>query len=643
MCGILGFIPSKKSMSEVYRNLETCLDLLTHRGPDSVGSFHTEEAFLGIRRLSIQDEENGTQPFVSKDRKIWVVGNGEIYNFRELRNALNNDESFTSNSDVEVVLHGYEAEGISFVDKLRGMYSLLIVDLDKSVLIAIRDRIGEKPLYVHQSDAGLVISSEIRPVIKAGLADFEFDETGLQDYLQYGFPIQPNTLVKNFRHVMPGTYEVFSLNDLSVITKEYWTLDGVIGKTNVDEIEKSSDTLSFIEEKVLKTEVNCGIALSTGLDSSSLMKLSSLQKSIKNAYHLRFLGVESAEADKEIARIFAQTNSLGFEDIPVTIDNYIDEFWEFHRQADQPIADWSGVSYNLIARRARENGEKVLIFGQGPDELFWGYNWVSNKINPLKFRRNRFFGNAKFSSYLRNIQKPLGRYEKLIWLISGFGLGSNLRNYVLDTFDARRESKHLRLFETRRGRYGRKRVIAKLLGGKSTSQFTYQREFSGEEEIEVSVMKLMIETYLRSNGLLQLDVIGMRNSIEIRNPYVDYKLVEKALVECHMGANIPKRGEKVLFKEIVGHLVTKATETKSKVGFLPPVNELAKKLVIKNYERLAHPELQKHLKMDRKVVKVLLNPLKYRTRVRNLWLELYVLEAWLSGILSDKPTEVVSK
>ena len=176
------------------------------------------------------------------------------------------------------------------------------------------------------------------------------------------------------------------------------------------------------------------------------MKLSSLQKSIKNAYHLRFLGVESAEADKEIARIFAQTNSLGFEDIPITIDDYIDEFWEFHRQADQPIADWSGVSYNLIARRARENGEKVLIFGQGPDELFWGYNWVRNKINPLKFRRNRFFGNAKFSSYLRNIQKPLGRYEKLMWLISGFGLGSNLRNYVLDTFDARRESKHLRLF-----------------------------------------------------------------------------------------------------------------------------------------------------------------------------------------------------
>ena len=428
MCGICGFVGSsdKNLLKRMTRKL-------THRGPDDDGYYVDSFCSLGNRRLSIIDLEKGKQPIHNENQSVWVVFNGEIYNYRELRKNLEKKHSFYTNSDTEVIVHLYDEYGERFPEHLDGMFAVALWDSEKKKLILVRDRMGIKPLYYSILNDKLLFASEIKAILECDEINRTIDSRSVASFLMYRFVFGKNTVLKQVKKLEPGHMLVKDSKGLK--TKKYWRMSKFRKKSDKPEYDLFDILHSSVKKRMI-SDVPISALLSGGLDSSTVVALMSSLSDKVRTFTVGF-SVKGDEFEK--ARYVSEHFNTEHHEVVVDIERAVKDFKKMIWYMDEPVADTAMVPSFYISEKIRKKA-KVALVGEGADEIFGGYlpyKLLSGKIRflPWNLRENMYFSYSTVFS-----EKEIGK------IIGGdFGVreyfnastrnGSNLNNILL--FDIR--------------------------------------------------------------------------------------------------------------------------------------------------------------------------------------------------------------
>lgn len=380
MCGIAGLMTPGGSVTEP-ETLQRLIDGLRHRGPDGEGSYSARNVALGQTRLAIIDLDTGGQPLYEPGGAV-LVANGEIYNFVELRENLD-DARFATRSDCEPPLHLYRRHGLDFVDRLRGMYAIALYDPIEGQLVLARDPFGIKPLYYAQTGDVFAFASEPQALVRAGIVDARLNKTALSELLQLQFTTGAETIFDGINRVLPG--ETVVVRDGRVVARRRRAALPAEGPESWSEEEALHRLDTALRDSVdvhQRSDVPYGMFLSGGVDSSALLALmSELNDQPVRAFTAGFVG-SSVPDEREHARSVARR--AGAETVDIAID--AETFWrELPRIAgvmDDPTADYAALPTYLLADAVRREGLKVVLTGEGGDELFAGYGRYRSAMRP---------------------------------------------------------------------------------------------------------------------------------------------------------------------------------------------------------------------------------------------------------------------
>ena len=365
MCGITGFNWQDKSL------IEKMTLTIKHRGPDDEGQVIVDTIGLGMRRLSIIDLATGHQPLSNEDDAVWIVFNGEIYNFKNLRDELEQKEHrFKTISDTESIIHGYEMWGEDVCKKLNGMFGFAIWDRQKKKLLLGRDRLGIKPLYYYEDDEKIVFGSEIKSILQAPNVHLTIDFQALNNYLTFEYIPAPRSIFKEIRKLKPGHWLTWQAGQIKI--RSYWHLEPNIADWNEKEAE--DQLRSILKDSVkmrLISDVPLGAFLSGGIDSSIIVSLmADLQKEPVKTFSIGFK--ESSYNELKYARAVA--NKYHTDHYELTIEPKALELTEkLIKHLDEPFGDFSIFPTFLVSQMARDV-VTVVLSGDGGDELFAGYD-----------------------------------------------------------------------------------------------------------------------------------------------------------------------------------------------------------------------------------------------------------------------------
>ncbi len=384
MCGIAGgyFWGGAVDPESARRAVRAMVDAEEHRGPDGRGvvacgpaqDARAPYAVLGHTRLAIIDTSSaGAQPMGGPDGSPWVSFNGEIYNFGELRRALSHaGQPFTSQTDTEVILRGYQAWGADVVQRLRGMFAFALWDPAEGRLLVARDRLGIKPVYVYRGDGYALFASEVRALLASGLVPRRIDVTGLWQYLGYQAPAAPRTLVDGVRAMPPGSW--LSLAGEGALSEgTYWRmLDSARRPLDVSEAEATRLVADRLRDAVathLVSDVPVGAFLSGGIDSSAVVALMKEAGVVPRTFSVGF--TEQQFDESRYAMLMARTVGADHTHVPLTGAQLLDQLPAALAAMDQPTGD--GVNTYVVSGAVRSCGIKVALSGLGGDEIFGGY------------------------------------------------------------------------------------------------------------------------------------------------------------------------------------------------------------------------------------------------------------------------------
>ncbi len=559
MCGIIGTINYSKNLdTDNYKWVESKIKYLKHRGPDDekIWISDLKNIIFGHTKLSIIDlSEFNTQPMVDDPNGVTLTYNGEIYNYLELKNKLNKEYKFKTDSDTEVIIKSYLKWGEKFLDKIEGMFALALFDKKKNIVFLARDRLGEKPLFYLSKDNNLFFSSEL----KAFHENSTLNKKVLNETLLNGFPInRSETLLIDVEQVQPGELILIDLDKRIISKKKYWDLN-FNSKTNLVSKEKEFDRiLNTSVEKCLRSDVKTCVTLSGGLDSSIITAIASKQKKI-DTYSIVFKNKKFDERD-HISKIYKEFKSNHHE---IEIDEYsIDDVIEIIGKFDLPILDSSIIPSYLLFKNLNLSGYKVAIGGDGGDELFGGYNhykflkkirdtkkkYFNFDISFLKILSNKFDNlNFKGSQYLNFLLNTNNVYKipyfiksnlRKKLLKSDFFLNVNLLDFNDDKLDTIRQSQYLDINYT-----------------------------------------------LPLSLLNKLDRCSMLNSIESRSPFLTKEIIEFAMTNLESNDLVSKNIQKKFLKEISKKYLPQNFTYNRKQGFSFPLID-----IIKNPEQMKKVE-----------------------------------------------------
>src|SRR5438477_5187678 len=373
MCGICGQLNFARNESVEPETIRRMADSIRHRGPDDEGYLISGPLGFGFRRLSIIDLAGGHQPMSDGEETVWVIFNGEIYNYRELRAELQaKGHHFRTNSDTEVIVHGYKEWGTDVLNHLNGMFGLAIWDFRNERLVVARDAMGIKLIYYRVANGGFTFGSEIRAVLAAEDSRPEVDPVALNMFLRFRYTPSPLTIFRRIRKLAPGTMLVLERGECR--EERWYNYVPRPFSTRKNDKEATQELLELYRAAVkrhLLSDVPVGILLSGGLDSGLLLALMNEQGGPWPAYTI---GYGEAFEDDELADAEETASILGARHVPVKLDQA-----EFERSLpaiveclEEPIATSSIVPMYFVSQRARQD-VKVALIGQGPDEMFGGY------------------------------------------------------------------------------------------------------------------------------------------------------------------------------------------------------------------------------------------------------------------------------
>lgn len=558
MCGIVG-IARKTGASETgIAAVRRMASSIHHRGPDDEGYFEADRVILGMRRLSIIDLAGGHQPIANEDGTVHVVCNGEIYNFRALRDDLERrGHRFRTASDVEVIVHLYEEHGDRCVEHLSGMFGLALWDSKRQRLLLARDRFGQKPVYVARIGDGIAFASEVKALLGLPGMRAELDEGSLAGYLSMGYAVAPSTLFRGISKLAPATRLMW--DGASMRTEEYWSLPTAVDAAPDEQqwIESIRAELRRSVGEHMVSDVPIGAFLSGGIDSSAVVALMAEQSSQPvNTYSIGYAGSAAADYYNELsyAKVVAQRFATRHAEIPVEPDvaNLLPRLlWH----VEEPISDSAIITTWLVSELAARS-VKVILSGVGGDELFAGY---TRYLGPHYLRRYR-----RIPAWLRaHVLAPLSR-----------SLPSGRQNRLMDL--SRYARKFIGTSELPwREQYRRYLEICDVdltRGGTGPGTAGWDAIATAEQSEDelLRLMRVDARTQLPEDLLLLTDKVTMAASIECRVPFLDHRLAE---VAARIPSHIKMRdGElKYLLKRALEGIVPREILYRSKRGFGAPM------------------------------------------------------------------------
>jgi asparagine synthase (glutamine-hydrolysing) len=562
MCGITGFINNSNEKAD-RGILERMNRAILHRGPDEDGFYVYDNVGLAMRRLSIIDLAGGQQPIYNTDRTKWIVYNGEVYNYRELRQGLleRGRELYTS-SDTEAVVQLYDEFGADSLLHLRGMFAFAIWDeTDKSLFLA-RDRVGKKPLlYSLLPDGGIVFGSEFTALLEHPGISREVDFEALDSYMSYLCVPAPMTAFKHIRKLEPGHW--LRWKDGEIETRRYWQPD-FSKKIKISEEEAIEETTRILRESTrlrMISEVPLGAFLSGGVDSSAVVALMAQESSQPvKTFSIGFEEQDYSElkyAKKVAEHVGAEYNEF------VVKPNAIDILPTLVEHYGEPFADPSAIPTYYVARETRRY-VTVALNGDGGDESFVGYERHvamrfanTYKRLPLTLRRSLIEPALSSVPTPVNFRNRLTRVQRFLRSASREGYDRYFR--WLSTFDPEAKSE---LYTSQFQQLRNGNEPAELLS-------KYFANVNGSGSIDASLMADLMH-YLPNDLLVKVDIASMANSLEARSPFLDHHLIEFAAT---LPENLKQKGfgTKSLLKKVAARLVPSDVIYRQKMGFAVPI------------------------------------------------------------------------
>jgi len=561
MCGIAGATRNLLGQHPE-KSLHRMNKVMVHRGPDMGEVKFDFDMGLCHRRLSIIDlSEDGRQPMSIQGGRYTIVFNGEIYNFQELRKELiAKGYEFHSRTDTEVLLNLYADKGARSLQKIRGMYVYAIWDNKKKELFVARDRIGKKPLYYYHQEHKLAFASELKSIMELDGIPNEIDNTAILDYFKYLYIPHPKSIYKNICKLEPGHYLLFKNGQLKI--KEYWDIDfsSQASKSSPDDLEE--ELLQTVKDAVgcrLISDVPLGAFLSGGVDSSAIVAL--MAQNNKKAVTTCTIGFDEKEHNEaEYAKNFAEKlGSCHYEqyikDEPAEIIKKL--VWHF----DEPFADSSMVPTYYVSKMARQY-VTVALSGDGGDESFAGYDkyTIDNYEN-----RVRQLMPASFLGAIRGFTNPfmhINSLRRLNSLCSSACLDPADAFYVTNTFI--RGPQAAQIFSD---------SFLKEVDGYDPAEHTrrYYQKANGEDHLS-KILYTDLKLFLPGDILVKVDRMSMANSLEVRSPLLDHKVIEFA-ARLPSSMKINKGVKKFLLKETFRSLLGDEILRRKKHGFTVPLDQ----------------------------------------------------------------------
>lgn len=568
MCGIAGQVSYVQPVNT--EDVSSMIQRLVHRGPDDQGIYLNSRnqsvsennvfpaegngpfAGLGHRRLSIIDLSSGHQPVHNEERKIWIVFNGEIYNFQGLRNDLiKAGHRFYTSSDTEVIVHLYEKYGDDCVKYLRGMFAFAIWDQKRKRIFVARDRLGKKPLYYHWDNKTLLFASELKGILACPDFKRTIDREALVNYLQYGYIPDPMSIFRGVCKLPPG--HVLTVESGSLSVSKYWDIS-FESKATGDEEEVSEQLLEKLRESVklrLISDVPLGAFLSGGIDSSLIVAL--MAKQMSQPVKTFSIGFEEADYNElPYAREVAELYKTDHHEMVVRpgsfdlIENIVHHF-------DEPFGDASSIPTYYVSKLASEY-VKVVLSGDGGDELFAGYDSYSAIMYRNKYER--------IPKYLRSAIKmaaeilPDGSRGKNFLYNISLPLDKRFIDYI----------SHVSLFRNTKLLSG---DLVNYLGKKEDvfeKYFEEARKFDALSKLQYMDMK----TYLPGDILVKVDRMSMAHSLETRTPLLDQEVVE-FVNGLPYRYKLNEATRKYVFKKVARKLLPETILNRKKQGFAVPL------------------------------------------------------------------------
>jgi asparagine synthase (glutamine-hydrolysing) len=563
MCAIAGIYNYHRDSQPVDRaQLKRMADVMAHRGPDDEGFFSSGPVGLAHRRLSIIDLTGGHQPMFNEDGSIVLVFNGEIYNHRELRAALESKgHVYRTHADTESIIHTYEEYGDDFEAQLTGMFAFALWDARRRRLVLSRDRLGIKPLYYTQHQDQLLFASEIKALLSVTGVARRVDLDALESYLTVRYVPGPKTMFKDIYRLQPG--HTLTVQNEKLRIHSYWDLEYTEEPRSEEELsEELGALLVEVCRSHLMTEVPYGVLLSGGLDSSTVVAV--LRSLLDDRLATFTIGYDNADHVNEFAyaRKVSEHADTWHREVSLPAKEFADWIPKLVWHLDEPIGDPACVPLYFVARYAKQHAT-VLHSGEGADELFAGYGIYQKMLAIEKVRANRIFplikmlsnailplsGAIKGSAYLRLLQHPLQqRYRG----VSGHYIPHYLNHICNADFIAKSSSSFL-----------------------SDAYSSYYQRVRDQPDLN-QMLYVDTKVWLPDDLLIKADKMTMAASVELRVPFLDHRLVEFA---ARLPVSYKLRGTqgKFLLKKVMESFLPRDIIYRRKSGFALPLPEWFRK------------------------------------------------------------------
>ncbi len=547
MCGIVGFVDKTKNKDKTIKKMA---DLIKHRGPDSDGYYTDEDVAIGFRRLSIIDLGNGSQPIYNEKKDKLVFFNGEIYNYKYLREDLEaKGHKFSTNTDTEVLLHGYEEYQEELLPMLRGMFAFVIYDIKNKELFGARDFYGIKPFYYALMKDSFMFGSEIKSFLAHPSFKKELNRDMLEQYLTFQYSVGEDTFFKNVYKLRPGHYFKYK-NDKLTIDKYYEIEFSPNNDKSLEDWTKDIRELLDDSIKAHKiSDVEVGSFLSSGVDSSLIAALSDVDKTFTVGFEdKRYSEIDYA---KDLSKNIKVKNISKV----ITKEEYFKKFPEIQYYMDEPLADPSAIALYFVANLASKH-VKVSLSGEGSDEIFGGYNIYHEPYSVSWYYKIPYF----IRRFIGILVYPFRHHRGFNFL---YRRSRKLEDrYVGNAF----------MFEPQEV----KKMVNFEVSGKTYKDLTKPYYDKIKDYDDVTKMQYIdFNFWLIGDILLKADKMSMANSLEVRVPYLDRILIDEAR---HLPTKYKiKDGQtKYAFRKVANDVLEDKVAKKKKLGFPVPIREWIK-------------------------------------------------------------------
>ncbi|WP_424627545.1 asparagine synthase (glutamine-hydrolyzing) [Bradyrhizobium sp. SYSU BS000235] len=553
MCGIAGYAGLDLAAEPAAALLRRMCDSIRHRGPDDDGYFAENSVGLGMRRLSIIDIAGGHQPMEAGDGRYRIVFNGEIYNFRELRDRLEQDgERFATHSDTEVLLRQFVRHGIAGLSALNGMFAFAVWDARDKQLTLVRDRMGVKPLYYYWDGKRLLFGSEIKAILASGVVERKIDEQAIWDYLTYRYVPGPGTIWHNIRKLPPAHVLSLTLDGSAPSIERFWEIpyrEAPLAET----FDESTNRFATLFEDAVRlrmiADVPVGIMLSGGLDSSAVAAVACRHNNNLNTFSVGFRDAPHTD-ELPYARLVARHLGTKHHEIVIGQDEFMDFLPEFVRFTDEPLADLASVPLYYVSKLARSE-VKVSLSGEGSDEILGGYD-LQLRVQQWDAMR-KGGGTSNWLSALRSFAH--GGYAR--WDQRAASVPPTMTDYMTSA--------------------QKSDLMGRPALPESHAPLRAEIAALGEQDPLHQTLYGFSQHWLTEDLLMKADKMSMATSLELRTPFLDYRLVEwaarsPAASKAGRDENGDYQSKRVL-RRFAASILPAEIITRPKQGFPVPVYE----------------------------------------------------------------------